>query len=219
MRNRVLELLCYYCCSTGILPFNWNSEQRSLTPGSRLCLSIFGFHRIVTFCYTGYVLFRLAQVYLNGEFSLLSGLWAVANIFTSAATENVYRHRGEVMYLTNQLLKNRHFHDHHCLAPAHKMVQNVPAMAVIFALVHVMPIVHAVIIYQNPCAVNFISSQVLPCTSSADRDVPFWSWLPFIVFEIYQNVKWELTSSFLTCVIVLELCKSLTGLRILGAAM
>lgn len=61
------------------------------------------------------------------------------------------------------------------------------------------PQIHALIVYQNPCATNFISAAVFKqCHNNPlENRIPFVERLPFLILELYRIVMWQYMVSFM----------------------
>lgn len=64
-------------------------------------------------------------------------------------------------------------------------------------LLYANPFFHFYIVYHNPCAPNFISSLFFQCGSSMQDTATLEEKLLFLVFEMYNILKWQYVVSFM----------------------
>lgn len=96
-------------CFTKLIPYNWDLKTQQLHPAFKFGQFLFQTHKFLTFLYSAHMWFRLIQFYINGEFSLLSYLWAVSNITTLAGFLIFDYYPKDVMHFANRLLCNNLF--------------------------------------------------------------------------------------------------------------
>lgn len=93
-------------CFLKLIPYTWDSKNQQLLPAAKIGQFLFQIHKFLTYSYLSHMWFRLIQFYINGEFSLLSFLWAVSNITTFAGFLILDYHPKDAMHFANRLLSN-----------------------------------------------------------------------------------------------------------------
>ncbi len=102
--NFGLKQILLIGCFTKLIPYTWDSRNHQLRPAAKAGKFLFQIHKFITYSYLAHMWFRLIQFYINGEFSLLSFLWAVSNITTSAGFLILDYYPNDAMHFANRLL-------------------------------------------------------------------------------------------------------------------
>lgn len=203
--RHLLQLGCY----TKLLPYSWDHRNNELATCSQFSWLLFSFHKNLTFIYTAFNWYSLIYAYIaRGEFSLLNALWAISKVTCFAGFLTFALYKEALMHLGNRLLKgtltgisNMDNRFHHQIR---KELQNIEIentkawtkhILMNLLLLYTNPQFHSLIVYQNPCAPNFISAVFFGCNSPFENPAPLLDKLPFLLFEFYTTAKWQYMSS------------------------
>ncbi len=203
--RHLLQIGCY----TKLLPYSWDHRNNQLAPCSKLSNFIFSIHKNVTFVYTAFNWYSLIYAYVaRGEFSLLNALWAISKVTCFAGFLTFALYKEPLMHLANRLLKgtltgisdlDSRF-NHQIRKELHniefeEMKAWTKHIFLNLGLLYTNPQFHSLIVYQNPCAPNFISAWILKCNTPFEDPAPLLDKLPFLLFEFYTTAKWQYVSS------------------------
>lgn len=195
-------------CTTRLLPFEWNPKEERLIPANSRNMLVFNLQKNMELAYVIFMWYRLVYFFVSGEFSLLSALWSLSqtNLFFAYVTMAWYPN--EVMWFCNRLL-GRDFLGKSEVGENVKVNQKIARieykcfsnlsvhLSFNTFMLYVNPLLHFYIVYHNTCAPNFISSLFLHCSNSLEDSATLKEKFFFLVFELYNVVKWQYVVSFM----------------------
>lgn len=200
-------------CFLKLIPYRFEVKTNQLTPPSKLGLISYTFHKYITYLYTTFMWIRLVQAYLDKGFSvsLMPILWAVTNISVAVGYVMISICKDDIMHFTNRLLtkklwmKDTEFQEFQ--RAGHIQKGNILGRHMIFnlLLLYINPQMHSILIYNNPCSPNFLTSLYFSCISSSDNKGSFLEKFPFLIFEFYVTAKWEYMCSLMWSMICMGL--------------